>query len=196
MAKDSFMSCYYSFEDWIAKGHKESDVIEYLGEDIKEDLKDDPKVVSGTLLMFNYLAYVLIDFKSMHTFISKKFTEELPIKTEKLKLELCVSTPVGSTMCTKNGLRSCKLEITSNTFFVDLIVLDMYEFDVIFRRDWMYTCGVQIHCKTKQIFFVLEGERIVFKEIRFKLLPCIIFAMQAIRSKKKLSSLFGYYYRH
>lgn len=106
----------------------------------QEQAKNDPNVVSSTLSVFGCFAIVLFDSRSTHTFVFRRFARKLRVKPEELNSELCVSTPIGSTMCTKNVLRSCKVEIASMTIVVDLIVLDMHDFDVIFGMDLMSIC--------------------------------------------------------
>ena len=77
-------------------------------------------------------AYVLFDSGSTHTFVSSKFAETLSVKSKKLDFDLCVSTPTGSVMCACDVLKSCKVVLGGKTLFVDLIILDMCDFNVIF----------------------------------------------------------------
>lgn len=100
----------------------------------------------------------MFDYGSTNTFVSTKFAVELFVKLEKLNFQLRVSTPIKSMMCTKDVLRSYKLEIASKILFVDLIVLVMHDFDVIFGIDWMSMCGAQFYCKEKKILLVWEGK--------------------------------------
>ena len=89
-------------------------------------------MVAGTLAVSDQEAYILFDSRSTHTFVSSKFAKTLTVKSEKLDFELCVSTPASNLMCACDVLRSCKVVIESKTVFVDLIVLDMCDFNVIF----------------------------------------------------------------
>ena len=85
-------------------------------------------------------------------------------------------------MCACDVLRSCKVVIGGKIIFVDLIVLDMSDFDVIFGMNWMSMHGVSIHCKEKKILFTMEGEIVIFEGEK---LPRVISAFQALRSVRK-----------
>ena len=117
----------------------------------RDQAVDDPNVVAGTLSVSDQEAYVLFDSRSTHTFVSNKFAKTLSVKSEKLDFELYVSTPAGNLMCACDVLRSCKVVIGGKIVFVDLIILDMCEFDVIFEMDWISMRGVSIHGKEKKI---------------------------------------------
>ena len=145
----------------------------------------DPNVVEGTLSVSDQEAYVLFDSGSTHTFVSSKFAKTLSVKSEKLDFELCVSTPTGNLICACDVLRSCKVVMGGKIFFVDLIVLDMCDFDVIFGMDWMSMRRVSIHCKEKKILFTMEGDTVIFEGEKSKSLPRVIFALQALRSVRK-----------
>ena len=145
----------------------------------------DPNVVEGTLSVSDQEAYVLFDSGSTHTFVSSKFAKTLSVKSEKLDFELCVSTPAGNLMCACDVLRSCKVVIGGKIVYVDLIILDMCDFDVIFGMDWMSMRGLSIHCKEKKILFTMEGDTVIFEGEKSKSLPRVISALQALRSVRK-----------
>ena len=42
--------------------------------------------------------------------------------------------------------------------------------------------GVSIYCKEKKILFTLEGETVIFEGVKSRSLPCVISALQALRS--------------
>ena len=141
-------------------------------------------MVAGTLFVFDREAYVFFDSRSTHTFVSSKFVKTLFVKSEKLGFDLCVSTLVGSVLCACDVLKSCKVVLGGKTLFVDLIILDIYDFDVIFEMDWMSMHGVSIHYKEKKILFTLEGETVIFEGVKSRSLPRVISALQALRSVK------------
>ena len=94
----------------------------------RDEVVDDPNVLAGTLSVFDQEAYVLFDFRSIHTFVSSKFAKTLSMKSKKLDFELCVSIPTGNLMSTCDVLKSCKFVIGGKIVFVNLIVLDMCDF--------------------------------------------------------------------
>ena len=71
------------------------------------------------------------------------------------------------------------------TVIIDLIVLDMCNFDVIFGMNWMSMHRVSIHYKKKKILFTMECEIVIFEEEKSRSLPRVIFTFQALRSVRK-----------
>ena len=47
--------------------------------------------------------------------------------------------------------RGCELEISGTLLTVDLSIMDMSEFEVILRMDWLIAYGVVIDCKRRRI---------------------------------------------
>ena len=47
--------------------------------------------------------------------------------------------------------RGCELEISGTLLAVDLRIMDMSEFDVIFRMDWLTVYRVVIDCERRRI---------------------------------------------
>ena len=41
---------------------------------------------------------------------------------------------------------------------VDLVELDMFEFGIILRKDWLHACFVSIDCRTKVVKFEFPNE--------------------------------------
>lgn len=55
-----------------------------------------------------------------------------------------VSTPLGKSMNCQFELKGCVIEIHGRHLFVDLILFNMEEFDVILSMDWLpsyHACG-------------------------------------------------------
>ena len=49
-----------------------------------------------------------------------------------------VSTPIGDSVIAKRVYRGCVVSISSREALVDLIELDMVDFDVILGMDWLH----------------------------------------------------------
>ena len=78
------------------------------------------------------------------------------------------------------------------TIFVDLIVLDMCDFDVIFETHGMSIRRVSIHCKEKKIIFTMEAETMIFKRRKiWNASICYFYTSSFEKYKKRLSSLFS-----
>ncbi|XP_028068870.1 uncharacterized protein LOC114271450 [Camellia sinensis] len=89
-----------------------------------------PSVVQGTLLISSVPARVLIDSGSTHSFAAPKLLRCFSIPCEPLDACIAVSTPLGETLVLGDVCRSCEIELDGRIFLVDLISLEMKDFDV------------------------------------------------------------------
>lgn len=53
----------------------------------------------------------------------------------KLNYDLCVATPSGISICASFMLKSCELHLSSEKLHVNLIILNILDFNVIFGMD-------------------------------------------------------------
>ena len=59
--------------------------------------------------------------------------------------------------------RGCELEISGTLLTMDLRILDMSEFDVILRTDWLIAYWVVIDCEHRRVTaYTQDGNRMVF----------------------------------
>ena len=60
--------------------------------------------------------------------------------------------------------RGCELEISGTLLTMDLRILDMSEFDVILRMDWLIAYRVVIDCERRRVIaYTQDGNRMVFQ---------------------------------
>ena len=123
----------------------------------------------GTLVITNQHAQVLFDFGSTHSFIFHGFAQRLNMIPETLDFELSVDTPSRHVMCTDKVYKSCNVLVSGRELEANLVLLDMYEFDVILGMDRLSTFHDSIDCFGKKVVFritgqaefVFEGDRVV-----------------------------------
>jgi hypothetical protein len=152
----------------------------------KQDAETSPSVVSGTLVITNQHAQVLFDSGSTHSFISHGFARRLNIIPETLDFELSVDTPSGHVMCTDKVYKSCNVLVSGRELEANLVLLDMYEFDVILGMDWLSTFHASIDCFGKKVVFRIPGQaEFVFEGDRVVRPPPLVSAMQAKRLLRK-----------
>ena len=61
--------------------------------------------------------------------------------------------------------RGCELEISGTLLTMNLRILDMSEFDVILRMDWLIAYRVVIDCERRRVTaYTQDGNRMVFQE--------------------------------
>ena len=59
--------------------------------------------------------------------------------------------------------RGCKLEISGTLLTMDTRILDVSEFDVILRMDWLIAYRVVIDCERRRVTaYTQDGNRMVF----------------------------------
>ena len=83
---------------------------------------------------------------------------------ETLEEPLYVSSPLGIRARIGTICRGCELEISGTLLTVDLRIMDMSEFDVIFGMDWVTVYKVVIDCERRRVtVYTQDGTRVVFQ---------------------------------
>ena len=68
--------------------------------------------------------------------------------------------------------RGCELEISGTLLTMDLRNLDMSEFDVILRMDWLIAYRIVIDCERRRVTaYTQDGTRVVFQGDNHDILP-------------------------
>ena len=82
---------------------------------------------------------------------------------ETLDEPLYVSSPLGIRARIGMICRDCELEISGTLLTMDLRIMDMSEFDVILRMDWLTVYKVVIDCERRRVTaYTQNGTRVVF----------------------------------
>ena len=72
--------------------------------------------------------------------------------------------------------RGCELEISGILLTVDLRVMDMSEFDVILRIDWLTAYKVVIDCECRRFTaYTQDGTRVTFQGEKHDILPQTVY---------------------
>ncbi|XP_057965414.1 uncharacterized protein LOC131155978 [Malania oleifera] len=90
---------------------------------------------------------------STHSFIFANFVKLYGVKTRVMDAELSVVTPSGSMVICRKKLGDYPIEIQGRTLPVNLVVFDMYRFDVILGMDWLSSSFAVIDCNSKEVVF-------------------------------------------
>ena len=68
--------------------------------------------------------------------------------------------------------RGCELEISGTLLTMDLRNLDMSEFDVILRMDWLIAYRIVIDCERRRVTaYTQDGTRVVFQGDNHDIFP-------------------------
>ena len=78
--------------------------------------------------------------------------------------DLFVATPMGDSLVCNSMLKSCVIQIEDREMLADLILIDMYDYDVILGMDWLAAYHGSVDCFRKEVVFWPLGEL----EFRFK----------------------------
>ena len=129
-------------------------------------------MIQGTFLLFRLWARVLFDSSASHSFIVASCVRVLGLEVETLDKPLHVSSPLGSKARIDRICRGCELEISGILLTVDLRVMDMSEFEVILRMDWLTTHRVVIDCDHIRVTaYTPDGTCVVFQGNRHDVSP-------------------------
>ena len=88
--------------------------------------------------------------------------------------------PAGGIVVVNNVMRACSIVLNGETIYVNLVVINLRDYDVILGMDWLSSNHAILDCQTKEVSMMINGEmKIVFKGER-KILPnCLIPAITA-----------------
>ncbi|XP_075670170.1 uncharacterized protein LOC142639930 [Castanea sativa] len=143
-------------------------------------------VVVGILPLFSNFAKTLFDSESTHFFISTRYAKLCDKKPGLMDYDLSVAIPMGDSLVCNFMLKSCVIQIENREMLADLILMDMYDYDVILRMDWLATYHASVDCFRKEVVFQPIGEpEFQFKGSRIHALPRVISALRAQRLLRK-----------
>ena len=95
---------------------------------------------------------------------------------ETLEEPLYVSSPLGIRARIGMICRSCELEISGTLLTMDLRIMDMTEFEVILRKDWLIAYRVVIDCECMRVTaYTQDGTRVVFQGGKYDILPQTVY---------------------
>ena len=63
-------------------------------------------------------------------------------------------------MLSKRVYKGCPISLPNRVTLVDLIEIDMLDFDVILGMDWLHACFASIDCRTVIVKFLFPNEPI------------------------------------
>ena len=79
----------------------------------------------------------MFDCGASHSFVVASSVKDLGLEIETFEQPLHVSSPLGTGVRVDRIYWDCELEILGILLTVDLRVMDMSEFDVILKMDWL-----------------------------------------------------------
>ncbi|XP_024963368.1 uncharacterized protein LOC112503586 [Cynara cardunculus var. scolymus] len=102
-----------------------------------EEAMKEPDVITGIFLLNDRSACILFDSGATNSFVSIYYTlylDSVPIMLEK---PFNVETANGVTLVADKVYKDCKLDLDDHEFTVDLIQMDIHNFDVVIGMNWL-----------------------------------------------------------
>nr|GEY35253.1 hypothetical protein [Tanacetum cinerariifolium]GEY42486.1 hypothetical protein [Tanacetum cinerariifolium] len=105
--------------------------------DIKDAELKGPNVVTGTFLLNNRYAFVLLDSGFDRSFVDTRFSSMLNIDPVKIGASYEVELADGRVVSTNTILKRCTLKLVNYIFKIDLMPIKLGTFNVIIGMDWL-----------------------------------------------------------
>ena len=145
-----------------------------------------PKVVIGTLPVSNSTTRILKDSGATYSFVAISYIMHLGKEPKQLDNPINVSTSVGENLRIDAVYLNSIVKIQENELLVDMLPLEMIDFDVILGMDWFAKHNTIFDCFSKTIIFKKSGDLEFCFQGERKVLPsCIISTMAARRCLQK-----------
>ncbi|XP_073046047.1 uncharacterized protein [Primulina eburnea] len=150
----------------------------------QEEADNSNEVVAGTILLNKMPAYALFDCAATHSFVSRRYAKKLKLEHDILSEPLRVATPASKIIETHKVYRNCKICIGKQIFEVELIQLNMVEFDIILGMDWLAKNHAIVDCQKKEIRLQTPAKREVVYQGKSKERKSLLSASQAWKAIK------------
>ncbi|XP_062094401.1 uncharacterized protein LOC133800456 isoform X1 [Humulus lupulus] len=117
-----------------------------------------PSVVTCHISSAGSLYTALFDSGATHSFVSARVIDQLCRPSGVYASGFQTLLPTGELVVSRKWIRALPVEVDGREFFVDLIKLEMDDFDMILGMDWLSKYGATIDCRRKMVTFEPEGE--------------------------------------
>lgn len=133
---------------------------------IQEDVGVAPNVVAGTLIL---------DCIQVYAFVSCQIITKLHVSPNKLDKGVTISTHLGENIDIDDVYKWVQMYIRGYELRVDLMSLNLNDFDLILGMGQLSEHRAQIDCFTKTMTIQGKGgEKVVFKGVRKVMPNCMI----------------------
>ncbi|XP_074346424.1 uncharacterized protein LOC141685206 [Apium graveolens] len=109
--------------------------------------------VSGTHLVGRRDPYVLFDTGSTHSVMSLSFVRHLGVAPSLLYPHMSIATPMGNSVIISDIYPECLIVVGDRNYKVNLLPMEMHDFDVILGMDWLSEHRATIDCQGKRVIF-------------------------------------------
>ncbi|GJW41646.1 putative reverse transcriptase domain-containing protein [Tanacetum coccineum] len=118
-------------------------------------------VVTGTFLINNRYASILFDIGADRIFVSNKFSSLIDITSTTLDHYYDVELADGKIIGINTIIRGCTLNFLDHPFNINLMPIELGNFDIIIGMDWLAKYHVVIDCAEKIIRIPWGNETLI-----------------------------------
>ena len=123
----------------------------------RSEAETSDSVIIGNLLVCDCMASVLFDPRSTFSYASSSFYNGLNLHCELVDMSIRVSTLVGESVIVEKVYRSCPMTFMETNTHVDLVILEMVDFDVILGMTWLSPNFAILDCNAKTVTLAKPG---------------------------------------
>ncbi|XP_074360454.1 uncharacterized protein LOC141700645 [Apium graveolens] len=109
--------------------------------------------VLGTLFVGRRDAYVLFDIGLTHSIVSLSFIHHLGIAPSLLYPHMFIATPMGNSIIISDIYPKCPLVVGDRNCKINLLSMEMHDFDIILGMDWLSEHHAIIDYQGKRVIF-------------------------------------------
>ncbi|XP_069146008.1 uncharacterized protein [Solanum lycopersicum] len=106
-------------------------------------------MVTDMLKVFSIDVYALLDPGDTLSIVTPLVAKKFDILPDILNEPFMVSTSVVELVVAKRIYRNCPIIFVNRVTHVELVELDMVDFDVILGMDWLHACFASIDGRTR-----------------------------------------------
>ena len=113
------------------------------------------------LQMFSFNVYALLDPGATFYFVTSLVAMKFIVLPNLLIEPFSVTTVVDESVVDRIVFRSYPILFTNRVISVDLVELDMVDFDVILGMYWFHACFASIYFRTRVVKFQFPNEPVI-----------------------------------
>ena len=114
----------------------------------------------------------LFDSSAFNSFVAASCVKDLGLEVETLEKSLYLNSPLETRVSIDLICLDYELEISGSLLTIDLRVMDMSNFDVILRMDWLTAHRVVIDCDRKRVTtYTLDDAYVIFQGDKDNVMP-------------------------